>query len=237
MLSLWCSISSDSFSSGHSQSGCLATASLWVFSSRLDGWWDGSGGQIAAHLFLASSFPPPSSSTSRKRLVLTCPSSHEHIDYGPSSFRPRVDINLCSRSPLAATWPAIRLCTPDPAAGNLICHQPQETTRSTVNIFASFFRHPITCCADVTMSRLCLVCVFQLLQCLEPSRFHPTRGSPKMSYCFRALAATWSIAAFDRLPAPRLGYEMHISHQVVNGVPGAQQDCAFRVKQPFHCVN
>lgn len=172
MLSLWCSISTDSFSSGHSQSGCLATASLWVFSSRLDGWWDSSGGQIAAHLFLASSFSPPSSSTSRKRLVLTCPSSHEQIDYGPLSFRPRVDMNLCSRSPLAATWPAI-LClyTPDPAAGNLICHQPQEITRCTVNIFASFFRRPITCCADVTMSRLCLVSIFQLLQMFRAESF------------------------------------------------------------------
>lgn len=77
--------------------------------------------------------PPPSTSTFRKRLLLTCPSSHEQIDYGPLSFRPRVDINLCSRSPLAATWPAILcLCSPDPAAGNLIRHQPQETQQTSL---------------------------------------------------------------------------------------------------------
>lgn len=127
---------------------------------------------MAAHLFLASSFPLPSSSTSSNRLVLTCHSSHEQIDYGPLLFRPRVDINLCSRSPLGATWPVIPcLCTPDPAAGNLICHQSQETTSSTVNILASLFRHPITCCADVTMSRLCLVCIFQLLQMFRAESF------------------------------------------------------------------
>lgn len=36
MLSLWCSISTDSLSSGRSPSSCSATASLWIFCSQLD---------------------------------------------------------------------------------------------------------------------------------------------------------------------------------------------------------